>query len=347
MRVTVVAMAVLGFTGPAAAQGSEGALAPTAFSWVRGEQAEDCPTARDVSERVGRHLKGDPFVSPASAERFVEGTITREGASYRVHIRVSDARAVTGERDLAVEGDCRSATDSAALAVALMLEPAASSADEPAPASPSPAPPEPPPATPALGPAPARNPEPPLSDVAPRPRKAEHWRARLAIGATGAVGQLPSLAVGPSVLTTLGPPARRGGVELGVSYLPEQAVTVRADAGGTFSATTLTFAGWWSPYRRDEAAVSLSAGPELGRLAAHGFGFAQQNRAETTWIVNLRATLELSASFTPDVEGILRLGLAIPLRRDSFEGIAAGGSNDIFTPSAAIALIGVGLGVAP
>jgi hypothetical protein len=147
--------------------------APTySLSWVRGEGAEECPTARAVAAEVERRL-GRPVFDAAAARSF-EVQVARVAGQYRSDVFVRDeAGRSLGHRSLqSDEPGCNALFGATALAIALVIDPeaasrqpAASAAFEapPAPAAPPPAPAPPPP------PPVVAAPPPPLPTALPQP----------------------------------------------------------------------------------------------------------------------------------------------------------------------------------
>ncbi len=172
-----------------------------------------------------------------------------------------------------------------------------------------------------------------------------HWRARVAAGALGVVGQLPGAALGFRGAVALSPSERRAGVELSGFYLPPQRALVSEDSGADIAAAAFAAAGWWAPLRSGEWAVSLLGGGQVGQLSASGFGF-EPNRMATSLLLNAEAAAELSWG-SRTWSGFARLGLAVPLWRDTFEGTGTGGTDPIFRPAAVVGSLWVGVGLSP
>jgi hypothetical protein len=151
---------------PAAAQP---AASTYALSWVRGEGAEECPTARALASEVERRL-GRAVFDPTAARSF-EVQVTRVAGRYRSDVFVRDeAGRAVGQRTLENdEPGCQALFGATALAIALVIDPevagrppAATAAFEaPPPALPAPAPVLAPPPAPAPAPLPPPPPPPP------------------------------------------------------------------------------------------------------------------------------------------------------------------------------------------
>lgn len=351
MRHWAVVLAIQGVAAHARAAESPPAPstgAAVALSWIRAPDAESCASPKQVAARVDAVLGRSAFVSPAAAELFIEARVAPRqpsGTGFEVHISVKAAdEAVIGVRDLvSAASSCAEIEASAALAIALLIDPEAGSADRAAtPPPPTPAPSAPPP-TPAPS-APAVTPPAAASPPA-QPSQASFWRARVAVGALGAVGQLPGAALGVRGAVGLSPVERRAGVELSGLYLPAQRAELSESSGADIAARAFAAGGWWAPYRSGECAVSLLAGAQIGQLSASGFGFAP-NRMATSLLLNGEVSTELSWG-SRTWSGFARLGLAVPLWRDTFEGTRTSGTEPIFHPSAVIGSLWLGIGLSP
>jgi hypothetical protein len=263
MRLLVVALAGVAcwFALPAKAQPLQTDTA--ALNWSRLPGTEACPDLAELARRVGQHLKRDAFVSPAKARVLVDASIQPAQPGFRVRIVLSSSdQAAPGERELASPNlDCNDAVDSAALAIALMLDPdALTRSAEPTPtfdASPS-ATPETaakPPAA-AAAPAPAANAIPTTAatsrDSEPALRRSNVGPARLALGGLAANEQVPGNGFGVVVGLRQVNQTRSVGLNLEASYLAPRRVQIRTgdlEAGGQFSLLGAQLSGVWAPYR--------------------------------------------------------------------------------------------------
>jgi len=325
------------------------ARTPTALSWVRAPGAEACASLRDVAARVTARLKRPAFVVPSDAEVLIEATISddRPQGAFRVHIVLTnDARVLLGTRDLEIKADdCREATETAALAIALMIDPNAASPDssavfpvEPAVRSA--------PATGASLPAPPPAARPQVMTARPQPQL-EHWRTRLGLGVLGSLGQLPRAALGALGSVRLSPQSGLAGIDVLARYLVKQDVDLAANVGGSFSASSVELAGFWAPLRGRKLVLSAAAGAELGLLNANGRNFAVTNDYRQSLIVNATLDGELGFRLAERFALLLRLGLKLPLARDNFEGQVDSKVVKIFKPYAAIADVSVSVGFDP
>jgi hypothetical protein len=350
-RLSRVLAVGLGLTSGARA---EPARTTVALSWVRAPGAEACATLPEVTASVEARLRRVAFASAREAESLIEATIARDpkNSGFLVHIVLSDRMAAPlGTRDLEVLGDdCRAVTDTAALAIALMVEPDAAStggaeaaylpdgpsgAAAPAASVPSPRPESP--AQPCVdsGRAPA---------AAPRP---SHWRTRLGLGGLATVGQLPGPA--PGVLGSVRLAAPRGlvGVEVLARYLAEKSVEARPGAGGSFSASSVGLGAFWVPLQRDRFAFSLDAAAEVGQLNARGYNFTVANLYSREWIVNADFGAELAFHAVGPLSVLLRLGLNVPLVQHQFDARIESELVTIFDTSPLIGEASLGLAFAP
>jgi hypothetical protein len=169
----------------------------SSLSWVRMPGAEACASSAALARAVEQRLARRVFVSAADADLAVEGRAERTDAGWRAVLSVTEADGtVLGERTLeSAEPECDALGRRVALTVALMIDPLT-----PPPEAAS----EDPPETriivrtervevPVLVPAPA----PP-----PRPR----WRVEFDAAVLGAIGLLPSAALGGVAAVIVEPP---------------------------------------------------------------------------------------------------------------------------------------------
>jgi hypothetical protein len=311
-----------------------------------------------VAARVDAHLGRPAIVSPGAAALFIEAQIApaATGPGWQVHIGLTaDDAGMSGVRDISSPNtDCAEAADSAALAIALMIDPKSGQVrSEASFTEPMPEPP-PPPAGPHRAPSSesarvAREREPTTAEAATSAGREgdTHWRARVAFGALGTLGQLPGPALGVTGGIALSPPQRHAGVELGGMYLVPRRAELRPGAGGEFSASALIANGWWSPYVGRRLSVTWLAGGQVGRIAAGGFGFRSSNRMADSWLLNITTQAELGWLLSQRWQGLLRVGLGVPLWKDSFDAVGPGGTSAIFRPSAVIGSLSIGMAVAP
>jgi hypothetical protein len=349
MRSLLVALAgvACGIAAPASAEPIEHGTAALNLSRLPG--AEACPNVGELARRVAVQLKRDAFVSPAAATVFVDVTIRPAAPGFRIRILLSSHdQAPPGERELTSSSlDCNDAVDSAALAIALMLDPEAlTRSDEPAPtpgAAPAPSAPVPVPSPPPSIPAPAKSPS--ATTTRARPVRGQ---TRLALGAQGAVDQVPGVDFGVSGGLRLGNSGRTHAIEVGLAYLAPRRVEVRAGAGGQFSLVDLGVSHVWSPLHRGSWVLSLLTGAQAARIFASGFGFTGSNRENVgSWLVSGTLEGEAALAVSERWDLTLRIGLGLPLWRDSFEATTAGGTAAILNPEPLFGSFGLGLAFSP
>ncbi len=341
-------MALLGGSGVAFAQSVDApARQASSLSWSRLAGAESCPALRDVARRVDAHLGGAALVAPSAAKAFIDASIEPVlPQGFRVRITLtSDADRAMGVRELVQDtGDCAEATDAAALAIALMIDPTAGQRPETSlPVA------EPPPvaAPPAVAP---RPPAAPAQPECPRPvpqAVSRSWRARVALGPVGAVGQLPHLAWGAFGSVRLSPATRRLGVDVLGFYLGRQRAELRTDAGGHFTAAAAGLAGWWAPWRQGSLAFSVGAGAQVGSIVGTGFGFTARTNYAQSWLLNASLDADLAWTALEPWGVLLRGSLGFPLWRDTFQATQGGQPFVIFKPAPAVAFLTLGVAFEP
>lgn len=347
-----VGLILAGMLGLASVASAEPARKTAALSWVRAPGAEACPALATVTAAVEARLRRSAFVNARNADVLIEATIAKrsENARFSVRITLSNrADALLGTRDLETpDEDCRAATDSAALAIALMIDPEAATADVTQGA------PEPPVTSPTIAPGTAAPTSEPTSvpcvaaTPSPAPeREPTHWRARLGLSGLVVWGQLPGTAPGLLGSVRLVPPSGLVGIEGAGRYLPEKDVEARPGAGGSVGASSASLGGFWVPLRKQRVAVSLAAAAEVGQLRARGYNFAAKNLYSREWLVNADVSGELAFQVAEPVAALLRLGLKVPLVRAEFTALVDSKSETIFKTSPVIGEVSLGLAFAP
>lgn len=105
----------------------------TALSWVRLPDTETCISATTLGARIEDHVGRGVLVSPSVADMSIEGrieSVVRNG-KRRYHAVIGGSRrdgTTIGSRELDSQGaDCTSLDDSLVLAIALMIDPEATS----------------------------------------------------------------------------------------------------------------------------------------------------------------------------------------------------------------------------
>jgi hypothetical protein len=336
---------------PASAQPSDKGAA--ALNWHRLPGAEACPGIAELARRVGVQLKRDAFVSPAQATVLVDVSIQPASPGFRVRILLSsNDQMPPGERELAsASPDCNDAVDSAALAIALMLDPDAltrSQESEPQPAEPT--------STPVAAPSPAAPPAPapPVTAVAasqpskaPAQRPRSRGRIQLAANALGALEQVPGAGFGVGAWLRLANQARSSSAELDVSYLAPKEHELRDRAGGRFSLFGVGLSHVWSPFRRGPWTLSLLTGAQVARMFASGFGFTASNRDVGSWLVSGTLEGEAGLALSERWDLSLRVGLGVPVWRDTFEATTAAGTSTISEPAPLFGTLRLALAFSP
>jgi hypothetical protein len=105
--------------------------------------------------------------------------------------------------------------------------------------------------------------------------------------------------------------------------------------------------GAWTPLRKAPWAVSVLAGPQIARMFATGFGFTGSNRDVGSWLVSGTLEGEAALAVNEHWDVVLRLGLGVPIWRDSFEGSVVGGSATILEPAPFFGTLKVALAFRP
>jgi hypothetical protein len=122
----LVSSLVVSGASPAVAQTTE----HYALAWVRGDGAEECPSAielqQEVELRVGRHVFEPSAVRSIEVSVRLDGDATPPVRRSDIHIRDASGK-ISGRRSLnSREPDCHALFSSTALAIALAVDPDAS-----------------------------------------------------------------------------------------------------------------------------------------------------------------------------------------------------------------------------
>jgi hypothetical protein len=324
----------LGRAEPAASPSEQAAL-----NLTRLPGAEDCPDVAELARRIGQHLGRDPFTSPAAASLMLDAVIEPvEPQGFRVHLTLTGADETPGLRELeSPSRACNDALDSAALAIALMIDPAAVSRG--ATAKPVGTP------KPVVAPAPTA-----VASPATKPAHAlppsSAWRARFSLGALGGIGQVPGTAFGVATAVREAPENGPLGVDVGFHYLAPSRAQLTAVSGAEISLSSLNAALSWRVLKQPFAAISLAAGFEVGIATAKPYKLESSHEVssrsasaflegETTWTLSRRW------------QAFLRLTVGVPLWSDSFEVVASGVREPIFEPTPVFATACAGLALTP
>lgn len=339
-RAHVLAFAALAL-GAAAAPARAETPRRSSLSWVRLEGAEACVStqalARAVEERLGRAA----FVPPSEADVSVEGRVERgkpvRGAPlFRAHLEVRDPRgALLGTRVLEAVGSCDALTRPVALALAVMIDPAAALGGKPPPAPPPPAPP--PPAAPGsvvlvTQPAPAQR------------KRREEWRFETTAAFAVAAGLVPGLGAGLVGATALRTPLVPLSAGATLTYVFENGRSAAGAPGTTLGVSLLRVGGHLCPLELERGVFvgSLCGGAGLDVLFHRARPSA--SGAEASFSVDLGAVARLTARlFGPFAAG-LGATLLVPLVRDDLGFADAAGFHGAFRLSPVGGVLDAGLG---
>lgn len=294
------------------------------LAWVRGSGADACPDAPRIARDVSTRLGHDPF-SP-DADRSIEAVVARELGMLVIRIFVrGPAGQPAGDREISTAApDCEALADAAALAIALVIDPAARMA----PAATLPPPPEP------------TIPPPPVPSPGLRPRS-RSWSEAPGVGARGlmARGALPGAALG-AALAIDGPSPGRIAWSAGAMFLPETAL---ASGEIGFGLTSGWLGACVDPARRDRLVLTACAHAHLGVVHAFVLDTTAVEPGEPgdlLWAageVALRVRLAIAGSFSLETGA---QGL-VPLVRHRFTL----GPREVFRQDPVIAAVFVGLGL--
>jgi membrane-associated protease RseP (regulator of RpoE activity) len=304
------------------------AIAPRAsaveLTW---ESPAGCPDRPNVEQRIVK------LVGPAAkAEVLVEGRVTVTKTGY--HLALTTTReGARGERALD-DASCEALADSAALIVAMAIDPAAALAiEEPAEpvavvASADPIESEPPPPSPAVVVAPPPADVPAI--VVRAPERAASVRPRFLLGGGGEVlgGVFPRAALGAALSAgVLFGPFR---VDVGGRFTPSSAHSLSAPSGasGTFELLVAQARGAYL-FTRNAWDLGPTRGVEVGRARGRGHGVSESLEGRAPWFagsLGALATLRAGAvAFTIDA------ALVVPFTRPSF---VIEGAGTVHTPAA-------------
>lgn len=182
--------------------GAEAPVETYRLAWVRGDGAEACPSETDLAGYVAARLQRQPFAD--TAPRTIEGSVTREGDTWRASLRVRDehGRGI-GSRDFETVGDdCGALAAAATLAVVLTIDPSVSltASEIPSASFPLAAPAEPVPARAASAETrPTEAPTPERTTPACALSRTPERRATVSAAAVLSAGVLPEVAFGAAL----------------------------------------------------------------------------------------------------------------------------------------------------
>lgn len=315
----------------AAAAEEPAAVESAALNWQRLAGAESCPSGAEVSLAIEQRLGHVALVPKAQATLTIDAML--EGSSsggFHVEITLSRGDVVVGKRELeSAEPSCQRIAETAALVIALAIDPEASLDPLPIPTAPEPAPASPvPPPQPAI--AHTESPSEPRPAILARKKR---WQGDLELGGTLLIDAAPDLASAIYVRGRVLPPKWPLGIELGAAYFPTRQVEALPGKGAYFS-TYLWAAGVCSrPIRSSRFSVSGCASGEAGQISGHGYGF-QSTETFRTLTVALAARGALWYRFVTPLALVLGSTVAVPLKRDYFEVETADGTQPLFRMSA-------------
>ncbi|MFT3927929.1 MAG: hypothetical protein QM778_35705 [Myxococcales bacterium] len=330
----VLALETSLFAAPLSSASAEVPSAPppprASLHWVRAPSAQDCIDGRELARRVESKLHRPVFEAPRDAQLIVEGSAVREGKTLRAELRTFDAQGkALGSREVVSErASCEELSETVAVVLAVMIDPAGALAPPPSggvtePAPTEPAPPKPSEAsepTPAAV-CPAPPPAPPPWEPTPNPKPAAHVPTRADVSAfiRADWGHLPKPLLGGGVALELRV-GRWGGMRFEGSVFAER--TVDADEPpDTGADVRVLYAGaaycpLWG--ERGRVRTSGCAGLAAGAMQSQGFGFNKENQSVSPLV---DATL--------DLRGAVRLwkalgfywgaGLMVPLVRTTLQ----------------------------
>jgi hypothetical protein len=278
--------------------------------------------ARAIEKRLGRSV----FVAPSRAELAIEAYAERvAGPGWHVVISVSsEDGSIVGDREFwSQEPSCAAVADSAALAIALTIDPDAALRPEP-PAAPSSAEPGP-----GQAKAPPSDESVPVPPVVPSPPPS--WRGALEVATGAATGLLPGgFSPGVFVRARALEPSRTIGLELEGAYFFEQQVDVRANTGAAFS---LLYAGaslCALPWGTRRVSGLVCAGADIGSMAVRGYGFADTAPESQNLIVNLAGRARLVFRVQEHWAVLVGGDIFVPLSRDHFDARLGDVTRELF-----------------
>jgi hypothetical protein len=245
---------------------------------------------------------------------------------------------VVGRRELeSDEPSCQGVAETAALVIALTIDPEASLEPLPIPTAPAPAPSAPS----ALAPPPRA-----LDEPAPTPRAvpnhAPRWQADLELSGGIATGTVPNIATAVYARARALPPALPFGIELEGAYFPTKGLEAQPGKGADFRSFYLGAGLCSRPERRARLGASLCAGLEVGAIAGQGYGFQSTPTFRTlTFALAARGTFWVRV--LPPLALVLGPTIAVPLKRDHFETETAADTEPLFRMS--VIGLGFNLGV--
>jgi hypothetical protein len=236
-----------------------------ALAYTRAPQAERCPDATELGDRVAAELGYDPFDAAAAERLTVE--ISRQRGEYVARIALVDgAGEAQGERELGARGDdCSELAAALALAIAIAIDPVRVNAPEPEPE------PEPEPR-----PDPKREPPAPrVENLRAAQRPSQPAEIVLAAGVLVAAGTAPAIAPGVWIFGGM----RWSMLSIGLEGRADFPASKSVD-GGTVSASSLL--ATLLPCVHFDPLFACALG-SLGALQGSGEGVSSPRKATTLY----------------------------------------------------------------
>ena len=103
----------------------------------------------------------------------------------------------------------------------------------------------------------------------------------------------------------------------------------------------------WSLFRGGPWLVSLLTGAQVARVFGSGFGFSASNRDAASWMVSGTVEAEASLALSQRWDLLLRVGLGVPIWRDTFEAHTMAGTSAILEPPPFFGSFRLALAVSP
>lgn len=340
LRLTTAALGVIGavcctcyWSTPAAAT-ENGAAQSTSLNWVRLLGAEACSGSIELASKIEAHLGHSVLRAQSEGDVAIEASVqpslTGPGWTARIVMSRRDG-AFLGQRVITSEEQtCSDIFETAALVIALMIDPDAVTRTQAAqPSMPAKRSPTTTSTntrcTPHAG-----------TDKANAPSQVE---ARLAL----VVGLLPRLSEGFSVNWRTLLPRSNLGLKFGGSYYLPRSATSEAGGASTFGAFLMNGGACIAPMEPSSVTLSGCAGLQVGGLATNGNGLSSSNR-----VIALLANTVADVHVDLGISTHLRLGvtatLGIPLIRDRFEVAVGSERRLVHQVSPVFAALGAGLG---
>ncbi len=299
----------------------------SSLSWVRMPGAEGCLSSGELARAVETRLSRRVFVSAAEADLAVEGRAERTDSGWRAVLQVSDAGGgVLGDRTLeSGEEGCDALGRLVALTVALMIDPLTAREDEEEE--------EPPPEDPVVIVRTERV-EVPVERPGPR------WRVEIDTALVGALGLLPTPALGGVATVILEPPGFIPLVVEGALFpfvRAEHASGVHADFLQVHAGLALC------PLAIRESGLALHGcvGADGGAVFVLGGDAALDERERV--IGQARASLRGHWDVIGPLTVRLGLHFLVPFRHEPFT--TGAGANAFYTPEPVAGMVDLGAGL--